>query len=179
MEKLHSNLPLLSRMSDPPLLNRITNPLPLLPLPKSPISMQKLSQPVTTSLINTEKERFQKHQRTWEFRKQFLKQTELVMRMQKRVSDLLSQRLRTTTWKSQWHRGEEKNLEERNLEVSSKLPLLSRIQSTSTMTKQTGSRNLKWMRETSPGSKQESLGELRYQPVLQKPLTSYDSSVST
>src|SRR5580704_2945803 len=117
MEKLHSNLPLLSRMSDPPLLNRISNPPPLLPLPKSPISTQILSPPVTTSLISTEKERFRKRQRTWEFRKQFLRQTELVMKMQKRVSDLLSQRLRTTTRRSQWHRGEERNPEERNLEI--------------------------------------------------------------
>jgi hypothetical protein len=89
----------------------------------------------------------------------------------------LSQRLRTMTQKSQWHRGEEKNPEEENLEVSVEPPLLSRIHNMSMTTKQTGSRNLKWMSETFPGSKQESLGEPCYQPVYQKCLTSYDSSV--
>jgi hypothetical protein len=103
--RTHKNPPLLSQITDPPLLDRITSPP--LHCEESPINTTKSSQLATTSLISTDKERYQKCPCMQQFKTEFLKQMESLLQTQRQVSNLLLKQLKTTMLKCPMHKREE------------------------------------------------------------------------
>src|SRR5262245_40424141 len=133
------------------------------------------SQPVMMSLNNIDEEKYPRRMRTRQFKRQFLEHTELVLAMQRKVSNLLSERLKAMTQKSRKHPAETQGLRR-----SDAIGLPSQTASTiQNATPRGRSRNLKWTRTTSLGSRNKPLIERISPQVCPRLLNYSNSSVST